>query len=209
MYKYQTESYELFFDFECSARHKTLNYLCFSLGCIYQLLIKNLITGVRQMNGYSWHGSQLRVEVAKESFLDRLKRERMEAQQQDRSDHSSVSMSNWNNGEENRRKFDFNQGMNAKKFDQNNSWENFNRDKRREKPSDNGYMKYGDSSGARSQPKKSNATEETMMTSFKKYSSVWNDSEEEDSGYGKDRKPRNKMVRKTHCFEYVTILDIA
>ncbi|XP_042888824.1 probable RNA-binding protein CG14230 [Penaeus japonicus] len=148
---------------------------------------------VRQMNGYSWHGSQLRVEVAKESFLDRLKRERMEAQQQDRSDHSSVSMSNWNNGEENRRKFDFNQGMNAKKFDQNNSWENFNRDKRREKPSDNGYMKYGDSSGARSQPKKSNATEETMMTSFKKYSSVWNDSEEEDSGYGKDRKPRNKM----------------
>ncbi|XP_042866946.1 uncharacterized protein LOC122249853 [Penaeus japonicus] len=81
---------------------------------------------------------------AQGEFFDLLKRERMEAQQQDRSDHSSVSMSNWNNGEENRRKFDFNQGMNAKKFDQNNSWENFNRDKRREKPSDNGYMKYVD-----------------------------------------------------------------
>ncbi|ROT68345.1 hypothetical protein C7M84_013519 [Penaeus vannamei] len=43
---------------------------------------------------------------------------------------------------------------------------------------------------------KRNATEETMMTSFKNYSSVWNDSEEEDSGHGKDKRSRNKAESK-------------
>lgn len=37
---------------------------------------------MRQLNGTSWHGSCLRIEPAKESFLDRLKRERATIQQQ-------------------------------------------------------------------------------------------------------------------------------
>lgn len=151
---------------------------------------------VRQMNGSSWLGSQLRVEVAKESFLDRLKRERMEAQQEERNDQSSFSMPNRYNREESRVKYDYNQGRNEKRFDQNNRQENFNGGKKRERPSEETYEKQGDTFGTRSQPMKRNATEETMMTSFKNYSSVWNDSEEEDSGHGKDKRSRNKAESK-------------
>ncbi|XP_063595127.1 uncharacterized protein LOC134772039 [Penaeus indicus] len=150
---------------------------------------------VTQMNGSSWLGSQLRVEVAKESFLDRLKRERMEAQQEERNDPLSFSMANKYSREESRGKYDYNQGMNEKRFNQNNCQENFNWGKKREKPTEKTYQKQGDSFSTISQPKKRNATEETMMTSFKNYSSVWNDSEE-DSGYGKDNRPRNKAESK-------------
>lgn len=150
------------------------------------------MAGVRQMNGSTWLGSQLRVEVAKESFLDRLKRERMEAQQEERNDLLSFSMANRYNREESRGKYDYNQGMNEKRFNQNISQENLMLGKKRERPSEKTYQMQGDSFGTKSQPKKRNATEETMMTSFKNYSSVWNDSEE-DSGYGKDNRPRNKV----------------
>lgn len=151
---------------------------------------------IQQLHGTSWKGSHLRVERAKESFLERLNRERAARQQGNKMYPERLNNNNLNTvpivGEtENSKEHqacpekhvskgsDSNQ---SKKRKDNNSLEKELSPRKKTSLHDTDKVSQTD---ARSDPskrekkKKKHEVEEKMLSSFKKFSSVWADSDNE------------------------------
>lgn len=164
-----------------------------------------LSTGIQQLNGTSWKGSHLRVERAKESFLERLNRERAARQQEENkaglerlNDNTPNTVSDV---EETKEYFKehcaFSEKQSSKVSDSKHSnkrkdcnahenWKNINLHS-------NDQVSHTDPHSVpskREKKKKRDEVEEKMLSSFRNFSSVWADSDNENdedcqAGHGK------------------------
>lgn len=158
-----------------------------------------MFAGIQHLNGESWKGSHLRVEKAKESFLDRLNRERAAKKQEEekiypeKSSNSAVNNPRLNVA-------DTEGGLrhskghrvcpeqthdikHSKKRKECNTSEENGLATRRNKSlhtNDENLETYSYSNSTRKEKKKKkNEVEEEILSSFKQFSSVWADSDNE------------------------------
>ncbi|XP_068225408.1 probable RNA-binding protein CG14230 [Palaemon carinicauda] len=161
---------------------------------------------IRSLNGSMWQGSSMRVEVAKESFLDRLKREREERQGHR---HGGQNFSNRDGFRKPERYRDSGMETQGKDYevipnekrklwqqrmDPSNSQENV---KVSSTPDGNDQL----FAKRRATGKNRNEREEEMMASFKTFSSMWADTDEEEENEGfvmsnKDKKKLEEALSK-------------
>ncbi|XP_042224789.1 probable RNA-binding protein CG14230 [Homarus americanus] len=176
---------------------------------------------INHLNGASWQGSRLRVEIAKESFLDRLNRERAASQQQPPTHSEKIDKLPVVSTVKSPKAVKENDGETDSKRPQKDSEAEDNthldkkKKKKKEKSLNNGSIedetsvteyvgKMSESSRekkkkrereeesfeteppaiAEYKSKKKNKSEEKMMSSFKKFSSVWADSDSENTDDG-------------------------
>ncbi|KAK7069969.1 hypothetical protein SK128_004721 [Halocaridina rubra] len=140
---------------------------------------ENIEECVSQLNGTFWFGSRIRVEVAKESFLDRLKRERSQQQQE-------IVKSPLSYRQQSPQKYSSDVYHDKRK----DSYEqhSFQVESRAPKnwastlqESDFSKTDKYTSKQETQDTKRKDEAEEEMLTSFKAFSSVWADSDEEDT----------------------------
>ena len=148
------------------------------------------------MNGSSWQGSALRIEVAKESFLDRLKRERakrLEQQQPSQIQSDDTKKFEKLSGGDVAKSKQYEVIPNEKK----RIWENYAMDSGvlvgKSNYSEGAHPKTSD---VKPKKKKKNDEEEKMMESFKSFSSVWADSDEEEGQEASTTSASNKKVKR-------------
>ncbi|XP_045587539.1 uncharacterized protein [Procambarus clarkii] len=179
---------------------------------------------IRQLNGCSWLGSQLRVEPAKESFLDRLSRERASIkQQQQESGHKekidkspaitftkpvkkddSINVKRSLKDCEVENDASLEEGIKKKKKHKTSNRESNaseisvsedavptvdaqeeKRKKKRRSTDHSSAAEPEQSMSAKCKSKKKHKAEEEMMSSFKKFSSVWADSDDDTNDQNK------------------------
>ncbi|XP_071541856.1 uncharacterized protein [Panulirus ornatus] len=163
---------------------------------------------MRQLNGASWHGSFLRVEPAKESFLDRLKRERATMQQHEKKqpshdekggeiiiqkppkDLEAERSDAVNKNQTNMKKKDKTSNESAhveislcKDAMHTSECQKEKRKKLKRKDSEKTCLTAENKLPVllRSSSQKKNKVEEEMLSSFKSFSSVWADSDSENN----------------------------
>ncbi|MPC36177.1 Nucleolar protein 8 [Portunus trituberculatus] len=172
---------------------------------------------IEQLNGVSWKGSYLRVEQAKESFLDRLNRERAARKGEDntyfgRSDYLGIKrqIPNVINTEGSLVEFReqrFSKEHSKKRKEWNTSDENcLSPEKKSLQYSEVLLPESHLVSGKKERKKKKNEVEAEILSSFKQFSSVWADSDNENEdaqGGGKFAKPGQESQRGTKAIQAV------
>lgn len=150
--------------------------------------------GIQQLNGTSWKGSQLRVERAKESFLERLNRERAARQQ---GEHNTYHLRV--DKEPDLEETEYSEGHNATSENQSSKVHDIEHSEKRKAYDDpkkdlfsnentdvlnSDQVLHPDAHSVLStceKKKKDHRVEEKMLSSFKKFSSVWDDSDNENN----------------------------
>ncbi|XP_045104258.1 probable RNA-binding protein CG14230 isoform X2 [Portunus trituberculatus] len=172
---------------------------------------------IEQLNGVSWKGSYLRVEQAKESFLDRLNRERAARKGEDntyfgRSDYLGIKRQRPNviNTEGSLVEFReqrFSKEHSKKRKEWNTNDENcLSPEKKSLQYSEVLLPESHLVSGKKERKKKKNEVEAEILSSFKQFSSVWADSDNENEdaqGGGKFAKPGQESQRGTKAIQAV------
>lgn len=152
-------------------------------------------TGIQHLNGTSWKGSHLRVERAKESFLERLNRERAARQQEEDKTYTEKLNNNTQNTVPNvgEREYSEKEDVSKKQISKVNDSKHSNKRKNYNTHDDLSSKKninlhsndivlqknVHSDPPKRDKKKKKHEVEEKMLSSFKSFSSVWADSDNE------------------------------